>query len=220
MFAALRAKQPGVPLRALLIYDLTRKAARLAGMLFFGLSTRGLGNIPRTGPLLIASNHESYLDPPLFGGAVSVRHLDYIARGGLFKSRLLGAVIRNLSAIPIKEETGDLGAIKEVLKRLELGRCVLIFPEGSRTHDGGLQEFKRGVALLVKKAGCPVVPAAITGAYENWPRTRKFPAPWRRRVRIRFGEPLVMEGTDGEAFLARIRSEIERLIEAEKRPTP
>jgi 1-acyl-sn-glycerol-3-phosphate acyltransferase len=203
-------RQPGSPLHKVLFYEVVLRTVRLGLRVVFG--TRGYDslNVPASGPVLLASNHESFLDPPTIAVLLHHRHLEFIARASLFKS-FFGRVIQALNAIPLKDESGDASAIKEVLRRLEAGRAVLIFPEGSRTPDGQMHEFKRGVALLVKKARCPVVPVAISGAYERWPISQKKPR-WRGpRVRVIYGKPipydeLMKNGAD--AALERVRAEV------------
>ncbi|MFM8893441.1 MAG: lysophospholipid acyltransferase family protein, partial [Planctomycetia bacterium] len=90
-----------------------------------------------------------------------------------------------LDAVPIDRNASMVRAMKEVVGRLKDGRAVIVFPEGTRTSDGRLGEFKIGFALLAKKAAVPVVPVAIVGAYECWPRKRLLPRPGR--IRLEFG---------------------------------
>lgn len=214
MLSAFMARQPGAPLWRVAFYELCRKTARGLLWALVGLRVRHVGRVPAHGPLLVAANHESYLDPPCVGGAITQRHVAYIARAGLFKWKPFAWLISTLNSVPIREEQGDSAAIRETLRRLELGHAVLIFPEGSRSEDGSLGEFKRGVALLMKKAKCPVLPAAIDGAYEAWPRRQKLPRIFGPGVRVVYGEAipfdeLMKDGPD--AGLARIRDEVARL---------
>lgn len=173
----------------------------------------GLGNVPRSGAVLLVANHQSYLDPPLIGVWLG-RRFHSMAREGLFESRALSWVIRALGAFPVREGgRPDLEAVRRAVALLEAGEIVLIFPEGTRTVEGGIGEFKPGVALLLKRAACPVVPVAIGGAYEAWPRGRKAPRIFRR-LRVEFGEPiesgeLLAGGPD--AAVSRLRDEVVRL---------
>lgn len=214
MFDGYRAKQPGASLGQMLFFDFGRITCRLVLSLFFGLRTRHQERVPARGPLLIAANHESYLDPPAIGCAITQRHMTFVARAGLFKFKPFAWLITNVNSVPLRENEGDAAAIREIIRRLEMGRAVMIFPEGGRTPDGELHEFKRGVAVLVKRAKCPVVPAAICGAYEAWPRHRPWPLPFVRPVRVIYGQPipydeLMKDGPD--AALERIRAEVARL---------
>lgn len=169
--------------------------------------------MPRTGACLIIANHQSYLDPPLIG-LTTLRPLHYVARIGLFESAAFAWLIRALNAVPIRESGSDAKAMREVLKRLEGGASVVLFPEGARTHDGAVRPFKRGVGLIVKKSHCPVVPMAIEGAYDAWPRRMGRPRLFGCRLAAAVGEPiphdeLMRDGAD--AALQRLHDEVEKL---------
>jgi 1-acyl-sn-glycerol-3-phosphate acyltransferase len=208
----LKDRQPGAPLGRILFYEFARAVARLTLRMLFGARATGIENIPKTGALLLVANHQSFLDPPTIAVLVPHRHLEFVARASLFKS-FFGHLISMLNSIPIQDETGDSAAIREVLRRLEMQRAVLIFPEGSRTEDGEIHEFKRGAALIVKRSKCPVLPVAITGAYERWPATGKprFSGP---PVRVKYGttishDELMKDGAD--AAMQRLQAEVVKL---------
>lgn len=188
---------------------------------FFGLRAVGVENIPRAGPLLVAANHQSYLDPPAIGMRLRGPRLFFIARAGLFRFKPLAAIFSRLNTIPIREDESDAAAIRETLRVLGHGAAVLIFPEGSRSETGEITDFKRGAALLVRKAKCPVLPVAIRGAYEAWPKQRRFPVPWRSRVRVAYGRPIPHEELmkDGpDAAMQRLRDEVVRLYQSLNEP--
>lgn len=132
-------------------------------------------HIPRNGPFIIASNHQSHLDPLLVGLMFSRRPFASIARSSLFRFKPFAWLIHLFGAIPIKKGMGDANAIRATLAALEAGRPVLIFPEGTRTRDGGLGEFHRGITLLLKHADVPVLPVAVDGAFTIYPIGRRFP---------------------------------------------
>jgi 1-acyl-sn-glycerol-3-phosphate acyltransferase len=142
---------------------------------FFGFSYRyqGRANVPRTGPALLVSNHQSMLDPVLIG-ASNNRYLTFLARSTLFSQPVLGPLIRSLNAIPIDRTMGKDG-IQAVLDRLAAGAAVLMFPEGERTHTGEVQPLKPGISLLIKRVACPIVPVGIAGCFEGWSRFMKWP---------------------------------------------
>lgn len=190
MFQRLKSRQPGATLGRLLFYELCSAATYYGSRILWRLHADGLGHVPASGPLLLAANHQSFLDPPLIGSSIRHRHLTFIARSGLFRSPAFAAMIRSLNSIPIREDTGDSQAIKATLEALDQGSAVLIFPEGSRCDDGAIAPFKRGVWLLMKRSRCPVLPVAIEGAFDAWPNSRKCPRLLGARVRIRFGTPL------------------------------
>lgn len=188
---------PTTPLRRSLIqrifYFTCHCLLVLVMSLLFRARCHGARNVPKSGPVLLVANHQSYLDPPLIGLGIWQRQLHYVARQGLFTIPWLAPIIRALNAIPIPEDGPNLAAIKEILRRLKAGHAVLIFPEGSRTPDGAMHPFKRGTSLLVEKAACPVVPVALEGCYDVWPRAARGPRPFHGRIAVKYGMPITHE---------------------------
>ncbi len=186
--------------------------------ILFGYRRYGIRRVPLKGPILVVSNHQSYLDSVAVGTALYPRVATHLARSGLFKFSPFAGLIRAFNAVSIKEEEGDLGAIRTVIDRLRLGDAVIIYPEGSRTDNGEVQPFRRGATLIAKKSGCTVLPVAIDGAFNAWPRSRKAPRLFGylagRRVQVLIGEPiaaheLLRDGQD--AALARLEQEVRAL---------
>jgi 1-acyl-sn-glycerol-3-phosphate acyltransferase len=132
----------------------------------------GKPNVPIEGPVLIVSNHQSNLDPVLIGLACP-RQLKYFARVGLFFWPF-SWWIRALGAVPIDKENA-IGGIKTTLKLLKQGEAVVVFPEGSRTHDGTMNEMLPGFCMLARRAGATIVPVAIDGAFNALPRGSALP---------------------------------------------
>ncbi len=161
--------------------------SRIFGVSMFGYRHRFAEPLPPTGGLLVLSSHQSHLDPLLLGLACD-RRLSSLARSSLFHFRPFAAIITALDAVPIDRNASMVAAMKAVIARLSAGGAVTIFPEGSRTADGQLGEFKPGFTVVAKRAKVPIVPVAIVGAFECWPRTRRFPRPGR--IRLEFG-PLI-----------------------------
>lgn len=157
---------------------------RALGVSVFGVRTRFAEPLPDRGGLIVLSSHQSHLDPLLLGLACD-RRLSSLARSSLYKFKPFGAIITALDAVPIDRDSSAVAAMKTVIRRLEGGAAVIIFPEGTRTPDGRLGEIKSGFALIAKRARVPIVPVAIVGAWECWPKTRRFPRPGR--VRLEFG---------------------------------
>ncbi len=162
----------------------------------FSLRTEGMHHVPKSGPALLIANHQSYFDPDLVGLAAR-RHLCYLARKTLFRNRVFGWLIRTLRAIPIDQEGIGIEGVRDILEQLEVGRAVLIFPEGERTQDGLIHPPRPGIALLIKKSQAPVMPVGIAGAYQAWPRHRAFPIPapiflpaQRGKIAVSIGRPL------------------------------
>lgn len=124
---------------------------------------------PKSGGLLLAMNHQSYLDPPL--AAISCdREIFFLARKTLMKWPILGPLFPRLNVIPVDQERADMSALKTVIKQVRAGGCTIIFPEGARTLDGQLQPAQPGLGMVVAKTMAPVVPMRIFGAYEAFPR--------------------------------------------------
>jgi len=147
--------------------------------------------VPATGPLLFVSNHQSFFDPVLVGYGLD-REVDYMARDTLFKNPIFDKLIRSLNAFPVKRGEADLAAVKDTLRRLRDQRAVLLFPEGTRTVDGRILEFKPGLYLLARKADVPIIPVVIDGAYEAWPRTSSIPRPLKP-IHVAYGKPIMPE---------------------------
>ena len=183
------------------------------GPMVYRLRLEGRENVPETGPLIYVCNHQSHFDPPLVGVLVADRPCAFLARASLFKFRPFGWFIRTLNAIPLHRGQSSGGALRAAVAELEAGRCVLLFPEGTRTHDGAIGRFKPGFTFLAKRTGAMVVPVAVEGAREVWPRQRRFPRLWGR-IALKADRPipadeLLADGTD--AAIARIRREIEAM---------
>lgn len=187
MLARLRATDPSEPLWQILLYRICRKLCAIGVRTVYRLDVRGLENIPPKGGLLLVANHQSHLDPPLLGVALGQRNMASLARTGLFSNRLFGWLLRGLGAIPIKQDQGDTAAIRAAIAELKRGRVVLIFPEGSRSPDGAMHPFKRGTWLLLSRAECDVLPAAVEGAFDAWPRRRIIPRLFGQRCMVAFG---------------------------------
>lgn len=151
-----------------MFYHFTQALCTLVFRLFYDYEISGVEHIPEGGCLL-ASNHESFFDPPLIGCTLACRP-HYLARKTLFDHPLFGAAIRALQAHPIDQERPDMAGLKRVIGAARAGAAVVIFPEGSRSWDGRLQPAQPGVGLVVAKARVPVVPIRIFGAQRAWPR--------------------------------------------------
>jgi 1-acyl-sn-glycerol-3-phosphate acyltransferase len=128
----------------------------------------GEENIPEGGCIL-ASNHDSFYDPPLIGCTLQCAP-HYLARKTLFDHPLFGNAIRALKAHPIDQERPDMAGLKRIIGIAQKGGAIVLFPEGSRSWAGKLQPAQPGVGLVVAKARVPVVPIRIFGAHRAWPR--------------------------------------------------
>lgn len=153
-------------------YGAWRRLCQLVGILGFGIRCLGRENIPRCGGGLLASNHQSFCDPMAVALGLG-REVHYMARDSLFRKWGFGWLIDSVNAFPVKRDTAGLGAIREAIRRLKDDQLLLLFGEGTRTHDGRISRLQPGLAMIARKAKVPVVPVVIDGAFEAWPRSSK-----------------------------------------------
>jgi 1-acyl-sn-glycerol-3-phosphate acyltransferase len=176
------------PLTMRVWYNMLRRACQAAGVIGYQVRHTGRENIPQDGGVLVVSNHQSHFDPPLVGMGVMPRRMNYLARVTLFDVAPLRWLIHSLDAIPINRDGLGLGGIKETLRRLKRGEMVLIFPEGTRTHDGEIGRFRPGFTTLAERSGAVILPVAIEGAYDVWPRCLRFPR--FGPIHVHYGPPM------------------------------
>lgn len=181
---------------------------------FYRFRAWGVRRVPLKGPTLLVSNHQSFLDPIVVGLPLSRRRFHALARKTLWDSRAVGWMITRLNAIPVDQENpGDLKAMRACLDLLKRDEALVIYPEGARTMTGEVQAFQTGTMLLIKRAKPMVVPVAIEGAFEAWPRVRKLPKP-TGRIGIMYGDPIPAEellAMKPDAALKRLRDEVEAM---------
>jgi 1-acyl-sn-glycerol-3-phosphate acyltransferase len=152
--------------------------------------------VPQTGAVILASNHASFLDPPLVGSALD-RDINYLARESLFRFPGIGALLRSWNSVPVDRDGGGAAGLKAILERLLAGGGIILFPEGTRTCDGKLQPARSGIGLIVIKSQAPVVPVRTFGTFEAYGRNHGFPRP--RRVAVKYGVPMRFEILRAEA---------------------
>lgn len=152
--------------------------------------------VPLKGPVVLASNHASFLDPFLVGAGVR-REINYLARESLFRFPVIGWLLRNWNAVPVDREGGGAKGLKAILDRLLAGGGIVLFPEGTRTRDGKLQPARSGIGLIVVKSDAPVVPVRTFGTFEAYGRNQKMPLP--KKVAVKYGEPMRFEQLRAEA---------------------
>jgi 1-acyl-sn-glycerol-3-phosphate acyltransferase len=166
---------------------------KICGRVFFRYRVVHRERMINHGPVILASNHESYLDPPLVG-AVASRAIFFLARKSLLAGPFFGWLLPKLNVIPVDQEGGDRSALKALIRILKAGEGTLVFPEGERTLDGRLRPALPGLGFVIAKTLAPVVPMRIFGAREAWPRGTS-------RVRFRpitvvVGEPIYFTAAD------------------------
>jgi 1-acyl-sn-glycerol-3-phosphate acyltransferase len=143
-------------------YKISWLLLNLVERVVFGFRVAGREMVPRTGPVIIASNHISYADPPVVGSAVP-REVHFLAKEELFANRAFGWLISRYNAIALRRAVGDIGAVKKALELLREGRAVIMFPEGTRSLSGKFLKPRPGVGLIACMAQVPVVPTYVTG---------------------------------------------------------
>lgn len=178
----------------------------------------GLDNLPAEGPAILASNHVSYLDPPLIGALVK-RPVYFMAKDEVFQVPLLGSFLRSIGTFPVRRGRPDVRAVRHALRILERGEILGIFPEGTRNRTGDLravQPFRAGIGWLAIRSRAPVIPIAIDG-YVPWSGRPDWTRP--TRMRLTFGEPLTFAGLYPHAgrgpraeVAARVREAVCRLL--------
>ena len=171
-------------------YEFLRLMVRLASIFLFQARYTGQRNIPKTGGVLVVSTHQSHLDPPLVGSGC-LRHMRFLARDSLFRFKPFGLFIGSLNAIPIDREGIGLAGVKETLRQLKQGRMVLVFPEATRSPDGEIGRLKPGFGSMALRGKASILPVVIEGAYDVWPRHKRFPG--TGVIHVHYGPPIPPE---------------------------
>ncbi len=178
------------------VYFLTSIVCKIVFRIYFRWRVCNRERVPRTGPAILASNHASFVDPPMIGSPLP-RMINYLARESLFKNPLLTWYIRALQGVPVDRDGGSAKGLRVILERLLQGEAILLFPEGTRTRDGNLQPARSGIGLTVLKSNAPVIPLRLFGTFEAYGRHLKFPRPLP--VVLKFGNPIDFSAARAEA---------------------
>jgi len=209
-----------------MLYAILHLFLRLLGRLLFRVRVIGADHIPKTGPVLVAPNHVSYLDIPLLGVMIN-RPLHFMGKASLFRGRWVGWLYRTLNGFPIERGSRSRIGLMEAVDRLKEGHCVAMYPEGGRSLDGRLQEPKPGIGMIVALSGAKVVPAYVAGTDKVLPV-----GAWRvhlHPVTVYIGEPIdftsqLNKGDGKELYLQISRTVMEKIARLEAqaggRPLP
>ncbi len=163
---------------------------------YCGWSVYNPERVPLKGPVILASNHASILDPPLIGSGIH-RGINYLARESLFEKPIVGWVLRNWNSVPVDRDGAGAAGLRAIMDRLLAGGGIILFPEGTRTRDGNLQPARAGIGLTVIKSQAPVVPVRVFGTLEAMSRGKVLPRP--RHVAVKYGKPMMFEQLRAEA---------------------
>lgn len=179
--------------RGSFVYEFSRVV--VAAMLrYLGrLDLAGLEHVPPTGPLIVASNHLSNVDPVLLG-AIFPRPIIFMGKEELSKLPGMGPISRAYGAFPVRRGEADRAAIRRSLEVLAEGKVLGLYPEGTRSREGALQEAKAGTGLIAIRSGAPVVPVGVSGTARMTPRRVLFERP---AIRIHVGPPIPSPRIEG-----------------------
>ncbi len=192
-----------------------RRLVYLLVRILYRLRLTGLEHLPKRGAALVVCNHVSFMDALVMGGA-SPRPLRFLMDKPIYDSPRLNWLFRLVGAIPVETERNDPGSLRralaEVSRALRNGEVVMLFPEGRLTLDGEVQEFRRGLELILARDPVPVIPASLSGLWGSWTshchgralsqRPRRF----RARVMLHVGEPLTPGAATRRHLEARVRT--------------
>jgi 1-acyl-sn-glycerol-3-phosphate acyltransferase len=152
--------------------------------------------VPLQGPVILASNHASYIDPPLVGSGVR-RQINFLARDTIFHVPVLASILRSWDVVPVDRDGGTGRGLKAILDRLARGGAIILFPEGTRSRHGELNPARSGIGLAVIKSAAPVVPARVFGTYAAFGPKMNIPRP--RKLKVKFGQPMFFAALRAEA---------------------
>ncbi len=194
----------------------TRISFRFLGI---NLDVKGLENIPDGEPVIFVLNHQSFIDVKLSIAAIP-RNCSFVSKDIIFKIPVLGRYMKISGHIGIRrsDERNAYGTLNEVIKKLDAGKSIIFFPEGTRSVNGELGRFKRGISMVILKSGRKVIPTAIIGSRGYLPKSSILSNPENRDIGFRFGKPLEFPKVEKEDralskdVVARVRSEVSKLL--------
>jgi long-chain acyl-CoA synthetase len=186
-------------------------------MLYGRMSAKGVENLPAKGPYMIAPNHVSYADAPLVWAAMPRgpgSQTFFLGHARYFGGPVTSRIAKMIQVIPVDMETKLTSALQLSAHVLRQGKILCVFPEGTRSHDGKIKEFKKGVGIIAKELNVPIIPTAIHGTFEMLPPDKTFPRP--AKVGVSFGKPIYPGNMDYDEIVKKLREEVLKLL-AERR---
>ena len=176
-----------------MFYQIVRMIGYLLVHLFWSIEIKGEDSIKQEGPLILAANHVSYLDPIVLGISVK-RQIFFITKKEIFEVPFLGLILKSLDAIPVGRNRVNISSMKKSISLLKSGHILGIFPEGTRSLNGNLLEFNTGMIKIALKTGSPIVPVGINGTYEIYPPQARIPNIFKRTmITISFDKPIYLD---------------------------
>jgi len=158
-----------------------------------GLKVTGMENLPESGPFILSSNHQSYIDPAILGAILPWKHFKNLFALGtseIFGTGIMRWIARQLHVVVLDPDANLVPALKAGAFGLRNGKILILYPEGERSVDGSPKRFKKGAAILATHLRVPIVPIAIEGFYDAWPRGKPFFQEFTARFSMAFGEPV------------------------------
>jgi long-chain acyl-CoA synthetase len=203
-----------------LAFFVTLRAAGLVAKIFPGFRVSGIEHVPASGPFLICPNHQSYIDSFVILSQLPwrvFRSLFFVGASEYFESPFMSRFARATNIVPVDANVNLMRAMQAGAAGLRLGKVLVLVPEGERSIDGELKPFRKGAAVLSAHIKVPIVPVAMDGLYELWPRSRGFQwgalLPWRGTpVRLRFGPPLAVTPDDDATTAEALRQAVTKLF--------
>jgi len=171
-----------------MFYYLVKAICWLLLKIFWRMEIIGIENLPENGGLIIASNHVSYLDPAVLVASLN-RKIYFITKKEVFKNTFVSFILKNLNAFSVDRENVDMLAFKKAINILREEKILGIFPEGTRSSNGELQELKLGAIKIAMKTGVPILPVGIIGTHKIYPRGIKFPILFKHKIIVKYGTP-------------------------------
>lgn len=176
---------------------------------YYRIKMEGKENIPKTGPVIICSNHISNLDPPIVG-VTSPRTIYFMAKEELFKNKIIGGILKRVHAFPVKRGMRDRQALRDGLAVLKEGQTLGLFPEGTRSKTGEIGKGLAGAGFFAMKSNATIIPCAIVGPYKPF-----------TPLKVVYGKPvmiekLVKEKASAQEVTDKIMTEIQKLLETHK----
>jgi long-chain acyl-CoA synthetase len=191
-------------------------AVNLIFIVYGRLSVHGRENLPSTGPYVLAPNHLSLADAPAVVSAISwhlASQTFFLGTTDYFGGPLTSKIAGDINVIPVDMETRLYGAMQLSAYVLRHNKVLCVFPEGGRSRDGNIKEFKRGVGIIAKELNIPIIPIAIKGTYEMLPPGKRFPRP--TRISVTFGKPVYPEGKDYDGIVKTLYQRVVELLAQE-----
>jgi len=169
-----------------MFYYAVRALCWLFLKIFWQMQVTGIENLPKSGGFIIASNHVSYLDPAVLAASLNIK-IYFIAKKEVFKYTFFSFIFKKLNVFSVDREIVDIQAFKKAINILREGKVLGIFPEGTRSSNGELQELKLGAIKIAMKTGVPILPVGIIGTHKIYPQGKKYPILFKHKIIVKYG---------------------------------